>query len=200
MHGLSTKLTKDTSLEGGFTLMEIVVSTTIFATTLVLLMSLFTYTLKINRRTEALRQSTQGMRNFMEFLGKEIRNGKIDYAAVASECTGPYASTGGAFLGIVNVDGKKECFYLSGNLIMLKKASLAGEALNPNSGGATVPFQVTYLKFYVRPTTDPYTTTPNIQPFVTIDANFRTVLPTGETVNIPYQTSVSTDVYDIPSS
>ncbi|MCL5774789.1 MAG: hypothetical protein M1333_01090 [Patescibacteria group bacterium] len=66
----------------GFTLMEIVVSTTIFAFVSVAMMAMFNYTLKINRRSEALRQATQGMRNFVEYLVKEIRNGEIDYGIV----------------------------------------------------------------------------------------------------------------------
>jgi prepilin-type N-terminal cleavage/methylation domain-containing protein len=72
----------------GFTLMEIVVSTTIFAVVLTMTLAIFNYALKINRRTEALRQTTQGMRNFTEFLVKEIRNGKIEYSAtpVSASC------------------------------------------------------------------------------------------------------------------
>lgn len=66
----------------GFTLMEIIVATTIFAFVTVALLSMFNYTLKINRRSEALRQATQGMRNFVEYLVKEIRNGEIDYGIV----------------------------------------------------------------------------------------------------------------------
>lgn len=70
------------SNSAGFTLMEIVVSTTIFAFVSVAMMTMFNYTLKINRRSEALRQATQGMRNFVEYLVKEIRNGEVDYGIV----------------------------------------------------------------------------------------------------------------------
>ena len=66
----------------GFTLIEIIVATTIFAFVTVALLSMFNYTLKINRRSEALRQATQGMRNFVEYLVKEVRNGEIDYGII----------------------------------------------------------------------------------------------------------------------
>ena len=59
--------------------MEIMVATVIFAIIFSSLLSLFNYVLKINRKTEALRQSAQGARDFVEFLVKEVRNGQIDY-------------------------------------------------------------------------------------------------------------------------
>ena len=59
----------------GFTLMEIVVATTLFAIVFSSLLGLFNYILKINRKSEALRQASQGARDFVEYLVKEIRNG-----------------------------------------------------------------------------------------------------------------------------
>src|SRR3989344_4560503 len=63
----------------GFTLIEVVVATTIFAIVAAAMMALFNFTLKINRRAEALRQATQGIRNFTEYIVKIVRNGRIDY-------------------------------------------------------------------------------------------------------------------------
>ena len=97
------------------------------------MLSLFDYTLKINRRTEALRQASQGMRNFVEYLVKEIRNGQIDYyisdgqtyTGNLSPCQ-PHGYVAGNsvgsgdrvtysaqsnWLGIINTDGVQECFY-----------------------------------------------------------------------------------------
>lgn len=110
----------------GFTLMEIVVATTIFAVVSAALMSLFNYTLKINRRSEALRQATQGMRSFAEFLTKEVRNGSIYYGIVDGRSdTNPINSwckdqgVGNRTydpkdnrLIIKNVNGDVECIYL----------------------------------------------------------------------------------------
>lgn len=125
----------------GFTLMEIIVSTTIFAFVVTALLSMFNYTLKINRRSEALRQATQGMRNFVEYLVKEIRNGEIDYGiingstytsawpaippycglalpgpagtSVAGSAASTYSMSGGKSnkIAIINSEGEQKCFY-----------------------------------------------------------------------------------------
>lgn len=188
----------------GFTLMEIVVSTTIFATVLTLMLSLFNFTLKINRRTEALRQTTQGMRTFTEYIVKEIRNGQIDYSNVIAQCSGNYDTASGytTFLGVVNSSGQQECFDWSGvqtKLLYLYKNGVAAQTINPAN------FSVDLVKFYVRPTCDPETQCysgeyPAIQPFVTIVMQFTVTLPSGEIRTIPYQTSVSTDQYDVPDN
>jgi len=237
----------------GFTLMEIMVSTTIFAIVSVALLSLFNYVLKINRNTEALRQASQGARNFVEFLVKEIRNGQIDYyvangqtysANIDGAPCGPPGAEGTnvtgartyAFkenkLGIINTENMQECFYLADdqstyagagvfsgdadsgkpvkNLMMMKSGIITAQTLNPPN------FHVKKLMFLIRPVCDPYTygpsavpagpgcadyanNYPKIQPSVTMFIQFEAILPTGETVPIYYQTSVSSNKYDIPS-
>jgi prepilin-type N-terminal cleavage/methylation domain-containing protein len=243
----------------GFTLMEIVVATTIFAVISVALFSLFDYTLRINRRSEALRQATQGMRNFVELLVKEVRNGQIDYgvisppgdvtatpitpcpsiSGVAAGSTipdngiGNYDSYGSKEnrLGITTLEGDRECFYLGfgtngaqtygtyvnpgiytkntlvGNpgynpnpVLVLNKNNAVTEVLNPPN------FSIETLIFYIRPKKDPYVDNPTLnpnalertQPFVNLFVGFKTKLPTGEEVPIYYQTTVSSDKYDIP--
>lgn len=124
------------SLSSGFTLMEIMVATVIFAIVAVAMLSLFNYVLKINRRGEALRQASQASRDFVEFLVKEIRNGQIDYYIAnakyqpsikpgSSPCAAP-GTAGDSVplsdvpstyyskenrLGIINTDNIQECFY-----------------------------------------------------------------------------------------
>lgn len=125
----------------GFTLVEVLVASSLFVILVVALTGLFNTTLKINRRGDALRQAAQGMRNFIEFLTKEVRNGQIYYwvdngTAVYTtdigSCIHP-ASTGTDFydgspagtgkvnkLGILNLDGIRECIYYadaSGNAV-----------------------------------------------------------------------------------
>lgn len=181
----------------GFTIMEIVVATTIFASALTIMMALFNYTLQINRRVDAQRQSAQGTRNFMEFLVREIRNGKIDYVTTFSKCQPAYYSTENNALAVLNRAGEPECFYIeSGNLYIEK----AGTISRVNPVNLTVD-QSTF-RFLVQPTTDPHPTNPpypGLQPFVTIIAQFSTSLPgVPNPVVIPYQTVVSPDIYDIP--
>ena len=117
--------------------MEIMVATVVFTIVSVSLLGLFNYVLKINRRSEALRQASQGMRNFVEFLVKEIRNGQIDYYinnsnntyespitgsspcttieaggnSVGSNAVSTYSAQDNK-LGIINTDNVQECFYL----------------------------------------------------------------------------------------
>lgn len=133
------------SKQNGFTLMEIMVATVIFAMLAVSLLSLFNYVLKINRRGEALRQASQGSRDFVEFLVKEIRNGQIDYYVANGNYTtrinsnnsvpcGPPGTPGNPSdgtptyglkenkLGIINTENVRECFYygdINGNYIGL---------------------------------------------------------------------------------
>ena len=209
----------------GFTLMEIVVATTIFAVVVTAMMGLFNYTLKINRRTEALRQATQGMRNFVEYMVKVIRNGQIDYAinpdhaTLASSigsCPRPtvvgnntYAQKENA-LGLYDDSSlERLCLYLanssgtyvgsgvySGQALVLEKAGGFKQILNPPN------FNIENLMFFIRPRKDPYVTTgglAKVQPFVTIVMKVVAKLPTGETQPIYYQTTISSDKYDIPN-
>lgn len=185
----------------GFTLMEIVVATTLFATVLTLMLSLFTYTLKINRRTEALRQASQGMRNFTEFIVKEIRNGQIDYSGTVAPCGTDYDTITGYtdYLGIINASGEQICLQWTDaedGRMFLYKNGIEVQTINP------VNMDITLAKFHVRPECDPKTECysgdyPGIQPFVTIVMQFTVTLPTGEVRTVPYQTTISTDQYDI---
>lgn len=166
--------------------MEIMVSTVIFAIIAVSLLSLFNYVLKINRRSEALRQASQGIRDFVEFLVKEVRNGQIDYYTAngliyttgIGPCTPPgtpgagvsgadtYVATDNR-LGIINSENVQECFYYgdaSGNYINSGNSSTTGQTtLSLQKVGVTGAqvlnppnMRVDYLAFYIRPTRDPY--------------------------------------------
>jgi GxxExxY protein len=216
------------SAEKGFTLMEIVVSTTIFVIVFTAMLALFNYTLKINRRSEALRQASQGMRNMVEFLVKEIRNGQIDYGLIdpggqfssspPTPCPKPVAGSDSYqskenMLGVVSIDGTEECFYYG-----KADGSYAGAGVFSSSTGASTlvfnkgnlglqilnppNFKVDNLMFLVRPVKDPYTSTGGLakfSPVVSMFIKFTTKLPTGEQVPIYYQTSVATNQYDVPN-
>lgn len=209
------------SLNSGFTLMEVMVSVTIFAFAITLMMSLFNYTLKIYRRVEAQRQVSQSVRTTMEFLVKEIRNGKVDYSVQdgalvttpLAPCNGPGLTTTptqsnfgqdsysvlSSSLALTNIDGERECVYwdsISKNLFLKKEGVASVAQLNPPA------VTLDMFKLYVRPLRDPFMDSPNLvekEPVVTIVAQVTVRLPTGEVRTVPYQTSVSTYIYDIPS-
>ena len=232
------------SAEKGFTLMEIMVATVLFAIVFSSLLGLFNYVLKINRRTEAVRQASQGARDFVEFLVKEVRNGQIDYfvsngqysAAIGTSPCVPKGTVGHAVspgdlatygikdnkLGLYNTDNIEECFYYGdamGNYVdtvggvpstfststagtlVIQKSGESAQVLNPPN------FSINRLMFLIRPLCDPYSLAPctaypsgypNIQPSVVIIINFTVKLPTGESVQLYYQTAVSSNKYDIP--
>lgn len=208
------------NLQFGFTLMEVIVATSIFAVVITLMLTLFNLTLRIQRKTEALRQVAQTVRNVSEFLVKEIRNGQIDYniqdgqVVVSPVGSCPTATLSGSNagqtyqlatpdrVGIINIDGDRECIvYDSVNQkITLTKENVGTEDLTPPN------VRISFARFIVHPVKDPYTDLPNagsslvgIQPMVTILLAAQVTLPTGETKSISYQTSVSTNVYDIPN-
>lgn len=233
-------MTKDNRqfTQKGFTLMEIVVATTIFAVVATAMMSLFNYTLKINRRTEAIRQATQGMRTFVEGMVKQIRNGQIYYgvthsspqtmATDNSSVCGPGSVANSYYLDkenrirILDTDGVDTCVYLAdaaqnyvgtgvysgSNLVIEKlvKNVYVKQTLNPPN------FYIDNLAFIIRPVCDPYNNCnnaapnvyasnlpPRIQPEASVFMKIRVKLPTGEQVQLYYQTSVSSNKYDIPN-
>lgn len=194
----------------GFTIVEIVVSTAIFASTLTLMLVLFTYTLKINRKIEALRQVSQATRNFTEFLAREVRNGSIDYTGTVDSANCPPSynlAANNTYLAIANRGGDRECFYLVNNSgvgsLMVTKRPISGAApVTEQVSPANVNIDPTTFHFYVRPITDPKVKVggsyPGIQPFVTMVMALTVRLNPIDKVTIPYQTTISTDVYDIP--
>jgi prepilin-type N-terminal cleavage/methylation domain-containing protein len=187
-------------LNDGFTLVELMISTVLFAIVLSSMLILFNYALKINRKTESIRQATQGVRNFAEFAIKEIRNGRIDYTtpAIVSQCTIPYGPTSTA-VALRTLEGDRICLFMEGGQLKLAKNSLPVQIITPSR----LTVDMASYHFYVRPTCDPYTTCaggvyPAQQPVVVMALKFVLTLPTGEVVTLPYQTSVTTTVYDIP--
>lgn len=185
------------SQQQGFTLMEIVVATTIFAMSVTIMMVLFNYTLQINRRVDALRQSSQGTRNFVEFLVREIRNGKIDYTTTFTKCFPNYSSPTNPAVAIVNRAGELECFFISGNNLYIEKSGVITQ-INPTN----LTISNSSFRFIVQPANNPHPSNPpyeGIQPSVAILAQFVTTIPgVNNPVIIPYQTVVSPDIYDTP--
>ncbi len=181
----------------GFTLMEIVVATTIFASALTIMLALFNYTLQINRRVDAQRQSAQGTRNLMEYLVREIRNGKVDYLSSQGKCTPNYYDDNNAALAIINQAGELECFYAADNNLYIVKGE-ASSQLNPTN----MSVDSSTFRFIVRPSENPDPENPpysGVQPFVTIMAKFQVNAPgVANPIVLPYQTVISPDVYDIP--
>lgn len=189
--------------QSGFTLMEIIVATAIFAVTVSGILILFNYTLRINADVQLNRQATQGLRNFTEILAREVRNGDIYYPVTweSGHCPPDYTGKDNHSLAIITNDGDKLCFYVDYDGIMYveKQTSngVVSEVVNPPN--LTIDYST--FRFLVFPQTDPEVqvsgTYPGVQPVVQMIGDF-TVSNNKDTKTISYQTSISSDNYEIP--
>lgn len=194
----------------GFTLIEIIVATAIFVTVITVILALFNYVLQINRRVQAIRQVAQGSRAFTEILSREIRNGRIDYSQTTGNCNASnYTNFVNQSLAIITADGTQSCIYLVDGAsqgypgygyLYIERRNQGGvvsqELVNPPN----FSIDPTTFRFMVRPTTNPFATpAPGVQPTVSIMAQFIIFPGQPDEQIIPYQTSISSDVYNIPS-
>lgn len=189
----------------GFTLMEIIVATAIFAVTVSVSLGLFTQALKINRRVQGLRLVAQNTRNFTEVLVREIRNGRIDYNSFNNNCSRlNYGSGINQAVGLINFAGDQVCLYynFTQQTLYLSKKAAGSTVEEPINDPAKFKIKPDTFRFVVRPATNPETAPYNeTQPLITILAEFEVPLGSGEqSITIPYQTTISTDVYDIPNT
>ena len=195
----SNQLLKRNFGNSGFTLMEIIVATTVFVIVVTSVLVLFNFVLRINRQVQATRQASQGSRNFTEILSREIRNGKIDYTS--SECnSATYADAQNYTLGIVSYSGDKLCFTLDkASGILYLRREIGTEVITESVNPENFTINPDTFNFIVRPSTDPFGgSNQGIQPMVTIVAEFEVYKGGPYETIIPYQTTISTDVYDIP--
>lgn len=185
----------------GFTLMEIIVATAIFAVVISAVLGLFNYVLRINAKVQATRQLSQGVRVFTEILAREIRNGRISYSQTGS-CNPQtsYNSLNNQQLALITYNGDKLCFYLNptDEKLYIERISSSGtvtDSINPSR----VTVNAGSFMFAVHPSQDPLSNNQGIQPMVTIMAEFVVNKNGRDQVVVPYQTTISSDVYDIPN-
>src|SRR3989344_2234857 len=140
----------------GFTLIEAVVATAVFAFVIASIFGVYNSALQLDRKSKSQRVVAQNARFIMEYLGKEIRNGAIFYngypGGIADET-----------LILANQANEVESFYLTGTDLQLEKNSTT---TNLNSSG----IKVTNLEFYIEPNGEPYVlgSAYNEQPRVTV--------------------------------
>lgn len=190
----------------GFTLIEILVSMVIFVSVSGAIIGTYNYILRLNQRAQAVRLASDNARFIMEYLTREIRNGKILYTNRPSICGSAAYSGANAFLAITNIDGENECFYQgnnsgtsivsAGTRLWVQKVS-GGVSLSSTPVNGT-DVNIRNVKFFVQPTTDPYASGSTRQESVTIVGIVESNLGAKDKVTIPFQTSVSLPLYDIP--
>jgi type II secretory pathway pseudopilin PulG len=188
--------------QAGFTLIEAVVASALFAFTVSSILGVYLSTIKINRRTDVIRTASENARFITEYLSREIKNGQMDYnGPVTSPCTAIPAASSNS-LAIINIDGDQICFYLGDDLANISSAgrNLWVEknnlpAYKINSGNV----QVLNLIFYSNPAFNPYTSGSTIQPRVTFTANIKSTSGTQDNIVIPIENSVTIPAYDVPT-
>src|SRR3989344_4808016 len=104
----------------GFTLIEAVVATAVFAFVISSVIATYIGVLKIDRKTRSQRAVYDNGRFIMEFLAKEIRNGTINYTSYSG---GSIPATD-PDLYVKNQNNELERMYKNGdNLILAKNNS-----------------------------------------------------------------------------
>jgi len=165
----------------GFTLIEAIVATALFAFAMVSIINVYLSTVRINRRTELISTASQNVRYISEYLSKEIRNGLINYTGPASSpCTLPPFSSPSNTFSMINLD------------LWLIKNSFSAVKVN------TSDVQITSLNFYVQPTSDPYLSSLKTQPRVSVIGSLKAISGPQDNVTMPIETSISLPLYDLP--
>ncbi len=155
--------------KSGFTLIEAIVATSVFAFVVSSIIGVYISALQIDRKTRAQREVTQNARYIMDFLAKEVRNGEINYATYP----GQTADESDQF-HLINQAGELEIFrrvLVSGpdcvtGVCKIVLAKQGGGTSDLTSAGV----KVTKLEFRTSPTQDPFTPakTTNVQPHVIV--------------------------------
>ena len=196
----------ETNSNSGFTLIEILVSTVLFVLVSGSIIGTYTYIMRINQRSQAIRTASDNARYLLEYLTREVRNGKILYDSRPSMCGSGAIPMPSLYLPIVNVEGEKECFYVGGTNGASVDANGTNLWVQKTVGSVTYPpvlvnsqgIQIQKLKFLITPSTDPYAGVGVArQESVTITGLILSGTTPRDTVNIPFQTSISLPLYDM---
>lgn len=176
----------------GFTLIEALVSASVFAFVVSGILGVYMSTLRLDTRTRAQRSVSDNARFIMEFLAKEVRDGRIDYSAAA--CGSVVTNT--TQLCLVNQSNEAVRIYAQdpGNISTGTDLVIAKAAGTTNLNSSNV--KITKLKFAVSPTVDPLTSAraANEQPRVTVVLEL-TAQSARDPVKVNLQTTLSENYY-----
>ena len=129
----------------GFTLIEAIVATAVFAFAMSAILGSFLSVMRINAKTRSIRTVEENARFITEFFTREIRNGVIDFGASGYNHTIPSQGRVGT-LYLINRNGETERFSAVSGVIQLVKA---GASTTLSGSDVIIPA----LNFYIRPTT-----------------------------------------------
>jgi type II secretory pathway pseudopilin PulG len=148
----------------GFTLIEAVVATAVFAFAIASALGVYMATIRLDTKSRAERSVQQNARFIMDYFAKEIRNGSIDYTSINDADT----------LSVVNQLDQQEVFEwggLNNPVLTLNKSGLGTTNLNSSD------VRVTNLRFYLHPSENPFilANDEHVQPHVTVVMTIQSV-------------------------
>jgi prepilin-type N-terminal cleavage/methylation domain-containing protein len=159
-------LNLENSRQKGFTLIEAVVASSVFAFLVASVLGVYMSTMQLDRKSKAQRAVVQNARFIMEYLSKEISNGMIDYGSYPNPSN---VSSYVLELNLVNQadESEKITFQQASNSLSLQK-SVSGVLVSTNLNSSQVKINKAF--FLVRPSANPFTVDKSInqQPSVTV--------------------------------
>ncbi len=131
----------------GFTIIEAVVATSVFAFAAVSIVGVYLAVQRLNQASATLQALQQNGRFVTEDITKIVRNGQIDYASYPGSLVSE-PSTGDLYL--IDRDGVHLHIFQSGTVLVIGKTGFGSSNLT----GAEV--KVLNFKAFVWPSTDPF--------------------------------------------
>ena len=182
---LRTTNYKPQTPQKGFTLIEAIVSTALFAFVVSSMIGVYIAVLRLDTRTRAQRVVANDARFIMDYLAREIRNGRIDYASYPNQLTCEFSCGNPAYqptdLYLINQNNEAEridFWNSTTNAVMSRFDCSAADCdirITKPSGTTKLNsdnVRVTMLKIYTTPWGDPFAPCPpcdyNQQPNVTV--------------------------------
>lgn len=169
----------------GFTLLESLVATTVFAISIVSMIGVYLSVQRLNQQSASLQALQQNGRFIMEDLSKTIRNGAIDYANYGATIVQPSVS----LLYLLDQEGKKITVRKVGDNLTLERVGIGTSNYNSR--------EVRVLSFsaFVWPDSNPIPAG-NEQPTVTIYLELESNINPKVVLRLPMQTTITTRQYD----
>lgn len=171
------------STNRGFTLIEAVVATTVFAVAMTSMVGVYVSVQRLNSQSSSLQALQQNARFINEDLTKTINNGQIDYARYGS-VPQPFATD----LYLRDKDQVQIRIYRSGNDLMVDKAGV-GTAWLTGREVRVLNFQV-----YIWPATNPFPGGTE-HPTVTLYLDMENNLNRRDRTRLKFQTTMATREY-----
>lgn len=173
--------------EYGFSLIEAVVSVSVFAVVVTSIVGVYLSVQRLNQQSTALQVLQQNGRFLSEDLTKLVRNGQIDYARYLGQTiTQPTTNN----LYLLDRDGVPVNIFKSGDSLLVTKGGSSYSSLTGNE------VRVLDFKAFVWPSTDPFAGgSVAEQPTVTLYVDLESNINRRDPVRVPFEITVSTRQY-----